>query len=192
VKDMDLKIKAASFLATGAALLTAASPALANSITINKTGSGSNNEANVDIVNTADINHSHMVDVNNDLALLALTGGNTADDNTGDATITGGGFRGRVNLTTPMMEDMDWSNVLSSLLSSSHHDGSIDISNTGANSDNTVDLSVDNDLDVDVTHELNVDNNVEALIDSGGNSASNNTGDARINTGRSSFDLTIK
>jgi hypothetical protein len=188
------KAKIAAVVSSGALFLSAALPALAdNSINIDTTGSQSSNRVSVNVRNMADLMNRVSSSNRNNFSINANTGGNRANNNTGDGGVFNGGFNGSIDIMNHDSNDGSfWDNCLCGLLGSgSDHSGSINISRTGFRSTNTANVNVSNSLRVSNTSTSNNSNTVNARINTGGNSASNNTGDGFVSSGDSSFNVTI-
>lgn len=128
-------------------------------------------KAIVDVVRETLIDNTVLVD--------AMTGDNTAKENTGDAKIVSGDVTGSLSIT----------NITPSSGGGTIYVGTggavIDAGNkeTGAQSLNTVDINAERKVIVDVSETTLVDNTVHQNIDTGGNQADKNTGNAKVESG---------
>ncbi|QQG43317.1 MAG: hypothetical protein HYW45_03920 [Candidatus Daviesbacteria bacterium] len=170
------------------------------------TGFNSDNTATTVGSFTVDITNDNSGVLNNALDLFAITGSNTASDNTGNVLVETGNAEVMVNLVNFLNTNIstnelylgvinvfgDWTGnlilpeyngVTSSsplpLLSSTKN------IQTGATSDNTATMTTDNILTVDNTNNATVDNVFNLFAETGGNSASDNTLSASVTTGLS-------
>jgi hypothetical protein len=193
-EKMISKVKIAAVVSSGALFLSAALPAFANEINIDTTGSHSSNRVSVNMRNTADLINRQDSNNRNNFSINANTGGNRANNNTGDGGVFNGGFNGSVDIVNHDSNEGSFlDNCLCGLLSSgSDNSGSISISRTGFNSNNTASVNVNNALRVTNTSNQSNNNSVNARINTGNNSASNNTGDGYVSSGDSSFNVTVQ
>lgn len=170
----------------------------------NQTGAGSTNAAHVDVTNTDTTSINNDASVTNTLNLAAITGQNTANQNTGNASIRtgdahvnatvvnvvntnvirGGFFVTVINVFGNWLGNLVWGGQS---LAANGGGGSLGIQaqneNTGADSSNTIDVDVTNNSTVTVDNDADIENNLVVNADTGHNEASRNTGLGFIDTG---------
>lgn len=180
--------KVATILISILAGLTLSGVALAAEATNSNTGANSNNESKVEIKNDVTISSNNNTVINNTISISANTGGNSADKNTGDGTVSTGDITGSVSVTNTG----NMNGVFDSILNlNCNCDFSASNSTTGADSNNESKVSVKNDINITVNSNANVNNNVDADLNTGGNSADKNTGNGSVSTGDIDFSVEI-
>ena len=155
------------------------------------TGSDSTNDSDTSINNDTDINIDSSADIDNLADVDAVTGNNTADENTGngnvstgDASIIGDVETQANSLNIGALECSTECGVISlESLGSAN-------SNTGSGSENDASSQLNNTNSLDINNGADLDNYLMFDADSGTNSASKNTGDGIITTGDSEIILT--
>lgn len=172
-----LKSKIASVVATGALLLSAASPAFAaDSIEITGNGATSVNNANVNQTSTTQVSQSNNAVVTNNVVSNANSGGNSADFNTGgQTTIVAGPAKSATNVVTAVNGN---SADITPCDCANGAGDSVKISGNGATSFNNANLNKVNTAVLGQTNTAAVTNNVASNSNSGDNDASFNTGGA--------------
>ena len=155
------------------------------------TGADSTNTADSTVDNDTEVDINNDADIDNIISVDALSGGNDADKNTGDGSVTSGDATIDGSLAT------DANSVSIGALECSTECDTISIgsigssnSNTGADSDNTSNSTVSNDNNLDINNNADIDNLVMFDADSGGNSTSYNTGSGTIDAGDAELILT--
>jgi len=172
-----------------------------------QTGADSTNTVDVDVTNTDETSIENTARVNNDVNLSAITGQNTANQNTGDASITTGDARVNANVVNVVNTNVvrgnlfiaiinvfgNWfgdvlfgGNSISSLAQGGSGGGvTVDggNTNTGADSTNTIDVDANSTQSIDVENTAAIENNMRVNADTGHNQANRNTGLGSVTTG---------
>jgi len=170
----------------------------------NKTGSSSDNAANIQGSMTFDVLNQNDGNLVNDWDLSAVTGNNTADDNTGNATIDTGNADIIGNLINMLNTNIFtnefyfgvinvYGNWLGNLIlpeyptSSSGYTGdtnaTVNNTMTGSTSTNDANVDISKDLTNTNTNTGTVNGNYNLLADTGSNSASDNTMGGSVTSG---------
>lgn len=170
-----------------------------------QTGEGSNNTINVDQDTKNTTTVTNDAEINTIINADAITGQNDANKNTGAGTITTGNAQVKataVNIANTTVKNGslfiavvnifgDWFGDLmyggSSLAASTGPSHTVAVnaenSNTGNNSDNTVNVDINNQQTTTIDNQAKLTTNLNATIDTGSNRANKNTGGANIQTG---------
>ncbi len=172
-----------------------------------RTGSGSNNTSTIDVDNIINVLNQNGVDISNLINAGANSGNNIASDNTGNATITTGDtsvLSSLFNLANTNIFGTDEINILyqdiygsfggninladaSSYQLSQLSQGPVTLGSsnemTGFNSDNVAQNSGSLVVDFFNDNDGVLDNDLNLSAISGGNTTSDNTGNAFIETG---------
>ena len=161
------------------------------SATNTNTGADSTNSADTTIDNDTEVDIDNDAEIDNLLSADATSGGNDADKNTGDGTVTTGDAVIEGNLAN----DANAINI--GTLECSTECGTISIgslesgnSNTGVGSTNDSNSTVNNDSALNIDNDADIDNWVMFDADSGDNSASYNTGNGIVEAGDAEIILT--
>ncbi len=148
-------------------------------ITVEGNGAGSTQEVNIQNEQTTVVEQSNSGTIENNIDINASSGGNEANENTGENTdIT----TGDVNV----VEEIN-NSVNSSFVNHKCCDGGEDkviVSGNGAGSTNTVVSHTSSGAQVTIRQEANINNNSHITADSGNNKANKNNGNISINTGK--------
>ncbi len=177
-----------------------------------ETGSESTNTVDVDLTNTQTTELTNTAEVLNDVTIDAITGQNTASQNTGNASVITGNVQTTTNtVTLANLNVVDGSlgliivNALNRwlgfLLGSDGvwtpigHDYSTIVnasnSTTGADSTNTAEVDVTTEDTTVVTNEASVTNDIDLSVITGQNTVTRNTGNATVQTGNANVQATI-
>jgi len=181
--------KAGTAIATAALLLGSISPfALAGvDVEISGNGASSNNDANVSVSNSTGVVQSNTADIQNNVSVMANSGGNDANYNTG----------GDVSVTTGnASSDITVNNTANSNAASVNGccPGSVEVkvSGNGYDSDNTANVGVVTSATVVQRNSANVENDVHSFLNTGWNDANWNTGgNVEIGTGNAKGDVDL-
>lgn len=152
-----------------------------------QTGSSSTNTASTDSSQTTSLTNTNIATIDNTTDTFSTTGGNTASDNTGNASINTGeatnisSIQNLANLNFWTGEG-DWTNLWN---------GEALNWRTGSGSTNASSAELDRILSVLNENGVDVDNLINSFSSSGANTASDNTGNASITTGDASMLATI-
>ncbi len=175
-------------------------------------GADSSNSANTDVDNTTLINNLNNANINNSINLDANTGGNTADKNMGDSSITTGNTTVDSNLVTIAntnavgQGDTWWLVIVnnngnytgqimgadpnstiagSGLQFGVSPNGTVYALNSGngADSTNEANTSSSTTTEINNTNNATINNNININANTGDNSADKNMGGANIQTG---------
>ena len=169
------------------------------------TGADSTNTVDVDVTNTETTTIENTASVTNTLDLFANTGQNHADRNTGNAMITtgdarvnatvvnvvntnvvrGGLFVAVVNVFGNWLGDLLFGGQSVTALAGSGGGVEIQAENreTGADSENTIDVTLEQVSDVTVKNAADIVNDITVNADTGNNLVERNTGLGSIDTG---------
>lgn len=147
-------------------------------IVVEGNGSASSNEANVQNNSNTTVNQSNTATVNNNVDVNSDTGENSTNDNSGDTNITTG------DTTTDVSINNENINTNATEVETCcNNDTNIKISGNGENSVNQVNANTSASRNVSQNNSANIYNNVLANSNTGWNSANDNLGDVRIDTG---------
>jgi hypothetical protein len=170
------------------------------------TGSDSTNTTNVDVTNRSTTDIQNDATVTNSLNLAAITGRNTANQNTGNASIATGDAH--VNATVVNVVNTNvvrgsffvavvnvFGNWLGDLFFGGHSLAGLagggqagvaiaaENAHTGSGSENTIDVDANSDSDVTVENTARIRNTLVVNADTGHNEANRNTGLGFVDTG---------
>lgn len=168
-----------------------------------QTGPGSTNTIDIDDEERVQTTVENNATINNSVAAKAVTGGNTANYNTGGGSIKTGDaniLASAVNIANTTVKDANlgiaivnifgnWFGDLlyggNSLLAGVAGDPQITGSNqtTGPNSDNSIDVDIDSHKETRITNNADISTILNADIDTGNNRANNNTLGGNVKTG---------
>lgn len=140
------------------------------------TGSSSSNETSVEVNHDHDVSATFDSTADNTTTVSGDNSDNDATDNTGDANVEVGGFRGTIRTSTVLNESGDEV----SLPESSMPDVSVGNEETGSSSDNDATATADSTTTLDISRSGSADNTTVGTFANGDNDANDNTGDARI------------
>ncbi|MBI1833566.1 MAG: hypothetical protein HYR90_01950 [Candidatus Andersenbacteria bacterium] len=178
----------------------------------NNTGSGSDNTIEVDDVTRDTTSVDNDADITNNITASAITGQNTANRNTGAGAIKTGNATVKataINIANTTVKNAnlgiavvnifgDWLGDLfyggqSLFGANSAANTQVEVEaeneNTGADSDNTVDVTVDRSHVTDITNDADISTTLETEIDTGNNRTNRNTRGGSIETGNSDLAL---
>lgn len=149
-------------------------------------GADSQNTVELEMDGETSVVVQQTANIVNKVSGSANTGDNVASNNngnvtidTGDIYVSGGVNNGPVNVTHVGG-------------SSGSGDVSVNISENGADSINSIFLALNNSSDIQISSFFDINNNVAWNLNTGGNEASGNSGDVEIITGDIFFDFFIK
>lgn len=174
-----------------------------------QTGADSTNTIDVDLTQTEDTKVANEADITTTVNANAITGQNDTIGNTGGGVIeTGDGkvSASNISLANTTIEGGNWGLVIVNAfnrwlgflvgdngevraLSQEETINAIN-QNTGADSDNTIDISQEQNRTTNVTNNAEILNDVTASAITGQNEASGNTGQGSIATGDASIEAT--
>ena len=158
--------------------------AIADEIIVSNNGDGSSSSVSVNSNNSSNVTQTNDTQVNNDVITDADTGSNQTSSNNGDSSIN----TGDVTVTTSINNEdintkMEDKIGTCGVVCGSDEESKISISGNGSNSLSSIDLGLSNNADIKQTNSANVTNNVGVKANTGYNTANNNNGDVRIETG---------
>ena len=158
--------------------------AIADEIIVSNNGDGSSSSVSVNSNNSSNVTQTNDTQVNNDVITDADTGSNQTSSNNGDSSIN----TGDVTVTTSINNEDINTNMEDKIgtcgvVCGSDEESKISISGNGSNSLSSIDLGLSNNADIKQTNSANVTNNVGVKANTGYNTANNNNGDVRIETG---------
>ena len=183
-------------------------------VQVGNSGTGADSDNNIDIgINDSEATRVvNDAEINTEVNAEAITGQNSADDNTGGASMQTGNASvdaSNVTIANTTIEGGSWGLYLVNALNGwlgylVSSDGQaqqlsqeetlrrIEANNnaTGSGSENTVDVDVSEDEQTEVTNTAVINNEVNAAAITGENEASRNTGAGRIATGDASIKAT--
>lgn len=168
------------------------------SATNSETGANSNNQATITKIGDTNIRVSNDTAVDNDINLMANTGNNQANSNTGIGKIVTGSIEIAVNiinfLNTYLTTDylgLAFLDVVGTLSGDVILPGSSSASNTntGTGSSNNSAISSSSSLKLTKESDANVNNSVNVNSQTGNNQANANTLGASIETGKTDVDV---
>jgi hypothetical protein len=171
------KIAKIAFLISGTGVLTIA-PVFADNFASNDTtGAGSTNIASATSSLNCSIKQNNELTITNIISVTSSTGGNQANKNTGDGSVTTGDASGDVTVNN----------------SGNSNDATLDCAvppagdasntNTGADSINIATASAKEKQPVDQKNKATVGNNITRKARTGKNKANKNTGNGTVDTG---------
>jgi len=163
----------------------------AGSVVVNaensNTGSGTNNEVNVNVDSENNLAINNRADINNNLNVNADTGNNEADRNTGLANVhTGDALavlhaRNIANVTLAGISS-PWMNITSNLVNAT----------TGVNSTNTINTNINDQRRLTILNDADVNTAIGAVANTGFNTTNRNTLGGIVTTGSSRIDALIE
>lgn len=183
---------AVTVLAAGALFLNAAFPAFATTLEISGNGD-SVNKIDFNQNNTTGVEQSNKADIDNKINVVASTGSNEADRNTGGSvSITTGDAGSNVDVKT----NANSNSAEVSGCGACDAGADVLISGNGDGSKNTVDLDVNKGSQTPVyvgqSNDADIYNKVNAVALTGGNEANRNTGgDVTIETGDATVGVNV-
>ena len=176
------------------------------------TGADSNNEINIDMVEEEATNIDNEADINTTVNAEAITGQNKTMSNTGGGSVTTGDgsvSASNISIANTTIEGGNWGLVVVNALNSwlgflvgdsgevrqlSQNETLREIeahnSDTGSNSDNTIDINDEASLVTNVENNAVINNEVNATAITGQNEANKNTGQGLIDTGDANVEVT--
>lgn len=150
-------------------------------------GTNSKNTAGNSSQTTTQLSVQQVANVTNSVTGSASTGGNKANDNTGNVTIKTGAVKVQVQaLSGPL------NSTQAKLPSPTGQTTGAVIRGNGNDSQNTVTNTENTITSVVIENVVAVINNVVAYLNTGKNEANNNEGDVLIETGNIDFEATIE
>jgi hypothetical protein len=188
-----------TFRAMGAVILAALSiPALylsavtnaeALELVISGNGEGSASEVSVASNTNTQVTQTNNAQVNNNVAVDSNTGENSISANSGGNSIVSSGD---VGSKIDIQNDVN-SSVVSKPCCPQNSATSLDISDNGTDTKNSIILNQNQTTQVNITQEVNIKNQVISKANTGSNEANNNTGgNTSITTGNINVNLSIK
>lgn len=186
---MNFKSRLTTAIATGAVLLNALAPvAFAQDVTITGNGATSQNTVNSTSASNTTVSQNNTATVNNVVTSNATTGGNSADFNTGgNTTVKSGNATNNVGVSNALNL-----NKASVDCCAAGNTANVTISDNGATSINTANVTNVNNTTLGQSNNAVVSNVVTANSTTGGNSASFNTGgDTAVVSGNASTTVDV-
>jgi hypothetical protein len=149
------------------------------------TGAESENEAEAELDHDTHICTNNSVSANNESKIVAESGDNEADENTGTGDVTSGDIGVKITDKTQANGVLvEISNDNSSEQTSPLNFSAIAMNDTtGADSENETGAEVDNNMRIKTSNTADLINDAYVKADTGDNSASENTANASIDTG---------
>lgn len=158
-------------------LLIFSTKVYAQEIVVEGNGQNSQNQVSVDVSNTTNVTQENNANVENNVDVAANTGGNQASGNTSDqTTITTGDIQASSTVENSV-------NTSVAEIDCCPQSQDFIIKGNGADSQNTIDVTVTSSTNINVTQNAYIQNNVHGTANTGENSANNNSGSVSITTG---------
>lgn len=173
-------------------LLLAATPvvrAQTIDVEVSGNGTGSDNQANVEVKNETVVQSTNTADVANNVDVNTNTGGNTANANTGSQTQI---QTGDSTTSLTIENNINSQNLDLSSCGGCQPDLNVEVSGNGADSQNSVNTQIENSTSIVIENQAWIQNSVNIDANTGRNEASQNSGAVRISTGDISIDGGIK
>lgn len=145
-------------------------------------GAKSENKAEIHDESNLAVTQSNESEIQNESSINAATGGNKANNNVGDTTIT----TGNIDVTVAKLTEAG-KNILH-IFDCGNGGINAENSKNGAYSQNESVIDVSRNTDIQVTNQTKIKNNLAIDAQTGGNECSNGVGNCHIETG----DITIK
>ena len=159
--------------------------AYALELEISGNGNSSNSEIQVQVEQETTIEQSNEADVSNEVETEANTGDNEANGNSGETQIQ----TGDINAQTEITNELNTSVIDTGCCQ--EEETTITIEGNGADSQNTVELSVSKQTNVTVHQEANINNHINGTANTGRNQANGNNGNVTIDTGDISAEVYV-
>lgn len=162
------------------------------SIKIKDNGSDSDNNVDLALLNETNLDQTNHADVDNNVDVMAGTGYNEAEDNTGgDTSVDTGDVN--VDVTVDTMANFNTADVSDAF---GFGNAELKVAGNGTESDNNIELDLIDQLDANQHNDLNVDNHdIDVYAKTGKNDVEDNTvgngGDPMIETGDVSSDINV-
>jgi len=153
-------------------------PIGSTNVTVAGNGSGSNNTANVSTSQTNNATISNAATITNNITVNANTGGNTANDNSGNVFVKTGNisvYNGIKNASV--------NKAIVAINTGKSGDLKLEIAGNGADSQSTINYIDYNTNTVFVDNYTNIFNNVLFNLDTGNNDVNDNNGNVTLITG---------
>lgn len=165
------------FLTAVAPFLGLVTRVYAEELVISGNGSESTNAVSSNQNTSANVTQNNNATVENNINVTANTGGNIANDNTGDAAIT----TGDITITEEVAN-----NINASVVDYDNCCGSqrqISISGNGSGSNNNASHNGSSNTNISTNNNASINTNVSGYASSGNNTANDNNGNVIIKTG---------
>lgn len=162
--------------------------ARAEEITVSGNGDGSSNNVNISNTNTSSAEQNNTANIQNNVEVTANTGGNTANENTGGSTAI---TTGDVNAETTII-NAGINQSYGEVGNCCQNDANIKVAGNGSGSTNGVNYSSNNTTNVVVNNNASIYNSIKGYANTGFNTANENNGSVRIDTGDITVSDTIK
>jgi hypothetical protein len=160
---------------------------LALEIVVSGNGENSDNEVQTTVTQETNVTQTNIMDVSNNVSIDANTGGNTAEDNSGDTTIK----TGDINISSNIQNTGNIG-IVSLPCCPMNGTSSIEVSGNGAGSTSGANVNWNNLNNVTVNNIANIRNNVGGDLNTGFNSSNDNLGGVVIETGSIKVNDNIK
>jgi len=144
------------------------------------TGSDSQNDAQATVTNSISVSNSNDAELENSADIVANSGNNESDNNTGSSSMTTGNVSGTAIFENDLNSNKTKITIPSGMSVETGND------TTGADSVNNATAVITNTVDVQNVNESEVNNSASIDTNSGGNSSSFNTGSGMVSTGSAS------
>lgn len=147
-------------------------------VTVAGNGSGSSNNATVSTSQTNNVNISNAANITNNISINANTGGNTANDNSGNVFLKTGSIS-----VYNSIKNASVNKAIVDISSGKSGSVNLKIAGNGTDSRNTIDYTASNTNTVFVDNYANIFNNVLLNLNTGDNEVNDNNGDVTLLTG---------
>lgn len=161
-------------------------PSPGTTVTISGNGENSQNSVSVANGNQTNVDINQKAEIKNEITGQASTGGNQANDNSGNVSINTGNITAQENIDNHNI------NVADVIAGQAETDIAVKISDNGSWSTNTVSTEEQNQTNIQIDNEASIENHVNWDLSTGNNFGSGNLGDTAIVTGNINFDLNIE
>lgn len=150
----------------------------AQEFSVSGNGEGSSNSISYEVDRETQIYQTNSADIDNDVGIQAQTGGNEANNNTGETGIETGDISEEIEI-------INSGNSSTAEIGCCEADepSSASIEGNGADSDNSIKALDNSTQAIDIVNELKLNNNVSIHANTGDNEADDNDGDVTIQTG---------
>ena len=145
-------------------------------ITVSDNGSGSDSEVNLDVSSTTQVEQVNNSNIENNVASVSNTGGNSVSDNLGDSQVATGNISEDLSIENNV-------NYSSTSIDCCPEEVSATIANNGADSQNDITVISSSLSTTSIDQSAGIVNDIEGNINTGENIASSNLGDVAIETG---------
>ncbi len=142
------------------------------------TGANSYNNSEINVENSTSLTNDNNANVINDIFANSVSGGNSADYNTGEGSVNAGSASAGAMVVN--QANINTTNIQNAAVASSIYNSN---ANTGANSTNEAYTNINSSINVTNVNEALFNNTVSVSANSGDNTSNYNTGGASVTSG---------